>query len=59
MTHPFQIGDTVGVDLWSPNTCGFEHRIAVVMHAYVNTIPFVPFEHVLKKQFYNNKRRHP
>ena len=37
MTHPFQIGDTVSVDLWSPNTCGFERRMAVVMHAYVDT----------------------
>ena len=33
MTQIFQIGDTVRVDLWSPNTCQFESRIAVVIHA--------------------------
>ena len=37
MTQVFQIGDTVGVDLWSPNTCQFESRIAVVTHAYIDT----------------------
>lgn len=37
MTQTFQIGDTVRVDLWSPNTCGFESRIAIVIHAYIET----------------------
>lgn len=37
MTQVFQIGDTVRVDLWSPNTYQFEHRIAVVTHVYIDT----------------------
>lgn len=37
MTQAFQIGDTVRVDLWSPNTCQFKSRIAVVIHAYIDT----------------------
>lgn len=37
MTQTFQIGDTVRVDLWNPDTRQVEPRLAVVIHAYIES----------------------